>query len=163
MEYSVGVLYLVIANLPCFEHYKLENVMIVGVLPGPSEPKKNMNTYLTSLVDELLELWKGIFLSAHDIHVFVPVCCALLCVSCDLPATRKVCGFTSFSFLQGCSNCMKTFSCEAFGTKPDFSECEREQWEMRTQELRQQQLSMLKNARTASDLKEGMGLGIPIF
>ena len=136
--------YLVVANLPRSDRYKLENVMIVGVLPGPREPKKNMNSYLRPLVDELLELWKGTFLSAPG--MFVPVYCAMLCVSCDLPATRKVWGFISFSSLQGCSKCMKTFSCEAFGTKPDFSGYEREQWDMRTQELHQQQVSMLKNA-----------------
>ena len=73
------MLYLVIANLPRSERYKLENVMIVGVLPGLREPKKNMNSYLKPLVNEL---WKGIFLSAPG--VFVPVRCALLCVSCDL-------------------------------------------------------------------------------
>ena len=97
IEYSVGVLYLVIANLPRSERYKIENVIIVGMLPGPKEPKKHMNSYLKPLVDELLEFWKGTYLSAPG--VFVPIRCALLCVSCDLPATRKVCGFTSFSSL----------------------------------------------------------------
>ena len=130
IEYSVGVLYLVIANLPRSERYKIENAIIVGVLPGPKEPKRHMNSYLKPLVDELLELWKGTYLSAPG--VFVPVRCALLCVSCDLPATRKVCGFTSFSSLQGCSKCMKKFTCEVFGTKSDYSGYEKETWEMRT-------------------------------
>ena len=78
---------------------------------------------------------------------------ALLCVSCDLPATRKVCGFTSFSSSHGCSKCMKVFSCERFGTKLDYSGYERNTWEMRTHELHQHQVSMLKNAHTASDFQ----------
>ena len=81
IDYSVGVLYLVIANLPRSERYKI----IVGVLLGPKELKKHMNSYLKPLVDELLELWKGTYLSAPGI--FVPIRCTLLCVSCDLPAT----------------------------------------------------------------------------
>ena len=48
-----------------------------------------MNAYLKPIVDELLQLWKGTYLTAPG--VFVPIRCALLCVSCDLPATQKVC------------------------------------------------------------------------
>ena len=108
-----------------------------------------MNSYLKPVVDELLELWKGTYLSAPG--VFVPIRCALLCVSCDLPATRKVCGFTSFSSLQGCSKCMKKFPCEAFGTKSDYSGYEKETWVMRTHDVHLQQVSTFDNARTASD------------
>jgi len=60
IEYSVGVLYLVIANLPRSERYKIENMIIAGVIPGPNEPKKVMNSYLKPLVNDLLELWNGI-------------------------------------------------------------------------------------------------------
>ena len=56
VEYSVGVLYFVIANLPRSERYKIENVIIVVVLPGPKEAKKHMNSYLKPLVHELLLL-----------------------------------------------------------------------------------------------------------
>ena len=49
---------------------------------------------------------------------------------------------------------MKTFTCEQFGTKLDYSGCERDQWEMCSKELPQQYVSMLKNAKTASDAKK---------
>ena len=39
IQYSVGMIYLVIGNLPRSERYKLENVILVGVIPGPNEPK----------------------------------------------------------------------------------------------------------------------------
>ena len=31
-----------------------------GIMPGPKEPKKNVNTYLQPLVNELKELWTGV-------------------------------------------------------------------------------------------------------
>ena len=108
-----------------------------------------MNAYLKPLVDELLQLWKGTYLTAPD--VFVPIRCALLCVSCDLPATQKVCGFTSFSSLQGCYKCMKKFTCEVFGTKSDYSGYEKGTWEVRTHDLHLQEVSVFENACTASD------------
>ena len=38
-QYSVGVIYLIVANLPRSECYKLENVLVVGCISGPKEPK----------------------------------------------------------------------------------------------------------------------------
>ena len=38
IEYSVGVMYLVILNLPHPVHFKRENVILFGVIPGPCEP-----------------------------------------------------------------------------------------------------------------------------
>ena len=33
--------------------YKKENVMIIGVIPGPKEPSKQINSYLGPFVREL--------------------------------------------------------------------------------------------------------------
>ena len=55
--YSVGVIYLAILNLPREIRFTKDNVMIVGVIPGPGEPSKSINTYLEPIVAELLELW----------------------------------------------------------------------------------------------------------
>ena len=39
--YSVGVIYLTILNLPRHEHYRPENIILVGIIiPEPTEPKK---------------------------------------------------------------------------------------------------------------------------
>ena len=59
VQYSEGVLYFVIENLPRVDRYKLDNIIIVGCIPGPKEPKKHINGYLRPLVDELLGLWHG--------------------------------------------------------------------------------------------------------
>ena len=60
-QYSVGVIYLVIQNLPRAVRFKPENVIIVSTIPGPKEPDYNhLNSYLKPLVDELLALWEGV-------------------------------------------------------------------------------------------------------
>ncbi len=90
--HSTGVMYLAIQNLPRKERYLCENVIVVGVIPGPKEPKKTMNSFLQPLVDELLQLWEGVVMKgANGINVLVRG--ALICVACDIPAARKVCGF----------------------------------------------------------------------
>lgn len=55
-SYSVGVIYLVLMNLPRAVRYKRENILLVGIIPGPSEPPLNINRYLSPLVDDLLKL-----------------------------------------------------------------------------------------------------------
>ena len=55
-QYSIGVMYLVILNLPRLLHFKPENIVIVGIIPGPKEPDLNINSYLKPLVKELNRL-----------------------------------------------------------------------------------------------------------
>ena len=117
-------------------------------MPGPSEPKKQMNSYLKPLVDELLELWDGTYLSSKS--MFVPIRCGLMCVTCDLPATRKACGFTSFCSIQGYSKCFKMFPCDSFGKKSDYSGFDRDTWPVRTHRRHLQQVAEFKGACTAT-------------
>lgn len=104
---SVGAIYLSILNLPRNLRYKQENVILCGIIPGPKEPK-DLNAYLQPLIQELLLLWEGI---VFDISPYdqIQVRAALLCITSDLPATRKVCGFASHSAGLGCSKCLKNF------------------------------------------------------
>ena len=50
------VIYLALVNLPREIRFRKENVIIIGVIPGPKEPKGNINFLLKPLVDELLDL-----------------------------------------------------------------------------------------------------------
>ena len=51
--YSVGVIYLVIMNLPRTVRFKRQNVIVVGII-GPTEPDHDeLNNYLEPLVTEL--------------------------------------------------------------------------------------------------------------
>ena len=108
--YSVGVIYMVLLNLPRKERYKEENVIIVGVIPGPHEPKLNINTYLQPLVAELNLLWhEGIQVRPHGSRTARCFRAALLCIACDIPALRKVCGFLGCTAHRGCSKCKRFF------------------------------------------------------
>ena len=119
--YSVGALYLVLTNLLRSERFKPENVFLVGIIPGPHEPKLNINTYLRPLVDELNVLWnEGIYEVEHGSSVQHFFRAVLFCVGCDIPAARKVCGFTGHASRKGCSKCNKLFPGNV-STSLDFS------------------------------------------
>ena len=83
VEYSVGVIYLVIQNLPQSVRYKTENIILIGIIPGPKEPKYTLNSFLRPLVEELKELWTGVDINCkyHPVgKVFVRA--ALTCCVC---------------------------------------------------------------------------------
>ena len=109
--YSVGVLYLTIINLPRRLRYKRCNVLIIGIIPGPSERAHDINSYLQPLVNELLVFWKGLQLQVRRGPNIMPenVRCVLLCCTCDTPAGRKVCGFLGHTARLGCFKCLKQF------------------------------------------------------
>ena len=69
---------------------------LLGVIPGPSEPPLTVNSYLSPLVKELLQLWKGVELQLPGSNDKI-VRAALLAVACDMLASRKVCDFVSHS------------------------------------------------------------------
>ena len=55
------------------------------------------------LVEELKELWDGI-----SVPLTVPsegnvvIRLAIICIACDIPAVRKMCGFAGYSACLGC-------------------------------------------------------------
>ena len=129
--YSVDAIYLSIQNLPRDERYKPENILLVGIIPGPSEPKLNINSYLTPLVSELKEAWeKGITITTYS-KTTVTVKLALTCVACDIPASRKVCGFLGHNASLGCNKCLKKFEVQ-FGERTDYSGFDRDSWDTRS-------------------------------
>lgn len=52
-QYSVGAMYLSIANLPRDCRFRIENILLLGVIPGPKEPRLHINPFLKSFVEEL--------------------------------------------------------------------------------------------------------------
>ena len=46
---------------------------------------------------------------------------ALLCVACDIPASRKVCGFTGHHSKMGCNKSNKAFGVGGIGIPNDYS------------------------------------------
>ena len=104
--YSTGAIYLTVQNLPRQERYRAENLLLVGILPGPSEPNLIMNSYLTPMVEELLKLWQGVVVPIHG-QINIRLRAAISCVACDMPASRKVSGFLHHSATFGCTKCYK--------------------------------------------------------
>ena len=101
-DYSVGVIYFVIMNLPRSQRFKFENVILGGIIPSlESEPK--LHTFLDPCVDEHNGLWRGVLMSTSHSSAPVRVIAALLCVAADIPATRKACGFVGHSAHRACS------------------------------------------------------------
>ena len=142
---STGVIYITVLNLPRFIRYKRENVILIGIIPGPHEPKQNINTFLQPLVDELQQFWIGINLTVctGSVKQSEIVKGAVLYVSCDVPAGRKVCGFLGHSATLGCSKCLKKFPGKV-GDK-DYSGFDTSQWPKRTNEYHRESILKFKN------------------
>lgn len=110
---SVGAIYMVCLNLPPSIRYDIENVYLVGIIPGPSEPTTHeINYLLKPLVDEFVELWHdGVYLSRT---IKYPrgfrVRCAVGPLVCDLPAARQMSGFAHFGATNFCSYCKLNLS-----------------------------------------------------
>ena len=147
--YSVGVIYLVFMNLPRNIRFKRENVILLGLIPGPSEPALNINSYLTPIVSDLLSLWKGVSFRMED-NTTRNVRGALLCIACDLPAGRKVCGFLSHAANLGCSKCYSTFSTGIFG-KQCYAGFDRDTWVARTNEKHRRDVCEVRKSETKTE------------
>jgi hypothetical protein len=105
--HSTGVIYAAICNLPRDIRFRRENMLILGILPGPNEVQLHkINHYLAPIVDELASLWSGITLNRTYEHSEGKIIrAALILVSCDIPAARKICGHVSA--LVSCHRCKK--------------------------------------------------------
>ena len=66
-QYTTGVVYMAISNLPRELRFKAENIMILGILPGPNEVHLHyINHYLAPIVDELCRFWDGVQISTYE-------------------------------------------------------------------------------------------------
>ena len=148
ISYSVGVLYMVILNLPRQEHYKIENIILVSIIPGPKEPKENVNSFLSPLVQELNDLWNGVIIQSsldNSNHISIVVRLAIMSIACDLPAVRKTCGFAGHTAIKGCSKCKCEF------TSNNYSGYNRSTWVARDSTKHRKHAKTYASAQTASE------------
>ncbi len=117
------------------------------------EPSLLMNSFLKPLVEEFKKLWTGVVLKNNDNHSIV-VRGALLCSSCDIPASRKVCGFVGHSALKGCSKCLLSFPTASFGDKPDYSNFDKSLWNPRTNKQHREIADKYHNCNTQAEQKQ---------
>ncbi|KAL1927828.1 hypothetical protein VTP01DRAFT_3649 [Rhizomucor pusillus] len=79
-------------------------------MPGPKEPSKHqINRYLRPLVDELEKLYSGVTITVNG-RSNARIRAALLMVASDIPAARKVSGFTSIGSICACYKCKRQCS-----------------------------------------------------
>src|SRR6266542_2333397 len=117
--YSCGAIYGVICNLPRNVRFNKENILTLGLLPGPSEVKLDkINNYLTPIINELLDFWDGVKLPTKKCPNGKKIRLAVICCSNDIPAARKLCGH--ISALVGCHRCYKTVTSKEEGQRPNF-------------------------------------------
>lgn len=150
---SLGAIYLVIMNLPRKERYKRENIILAGLIPSLKTEPSSLNSFLTPLVKELQELWKGVRLYTSESPKFkVVIRGALLCAACDIPAARKLCGFKGHNANHGCSKCFKKFPGPI--TNKDYSGFDRNDWPKRDISSHRQISKKIKEARTQKSKSE---------
>lgn len=105
---SVVAMYMVCLNLPPEERYKIENMFLVGIIPGPHEPHTDeINHLLSPLVDDLLDsYYYGIWYSCtRNYKRGRYVRSVLVPIVCDTPASRQVTGRASATSSHFCPYC----------------------------------------------------------
>ena len=70
-------------------------MLLVGIIPGPKEPSLLLNSYLSPLINELKQYYETGLTVLTPFNTHVTLRLALSCVTCDIPATHKLCGFLS--------------------------------------------------------------------
>lgn len=74
------------------------------------QPFKYTNTFIEPLVKELETAWIGFHMKSFKCSESpTKFRLALICVGCDIPASRKLCGFLGHAATKGCNKCMKSF------------------------------------------------------
>ena len=152
-QYSVGGIYLTILNLLRNERYQEENVLLVGMIPGPKEPRQHINNFLSPLVKDMQVLFDGVSFTSVSGVTNITIRAFLACIACDLPATRKVCGFSNFNANFGCSKCLKRFPTSVFGSKPSYNGFNCDTWEARSMDTHRVKALQCQEVSTASDRK----------
>lgn len=79
----MGQMYLVLENFPRHKRFKMDNVIIVGCIPGPIEPKLSVNSFYWQ-VDGAVAWYTHIKSGSAFGEVY-----AITSISADFPATRK--------------------------------------------------------------------------
>jgi hypothetical protein len=102
---SCWPLILVNLNLPPEERTHLENLICVGVIPGPKSPK-NLSSYLWPLMEELLQLASGVTATDVSTQKLFSLRAYLLSVFGNIPAVTKLLEFIGHNGQYPCRFCL---------------------------------------------------------
>lgn len=140
---KAGAIYLVCLNLPPAIRYNIENIYLVGVIPGPDGPSTHeINNLLKPLIDDFLVLWRtGLFLSRTYLRPMgIRVRAAIIPLVCDLPAARQMAGSANYMHGDFCSECKQK--------KAEINDLNVHSWEPRTLEEHRQSAEKWRQAST---------------
>lgn len=145
---SVGILLMVCFNLPPDIRYDTHNLFLYGMIPGPREPtSEQMEPFLSPLIDELKTLSTGIYFSETSLYpqgrLIRAVCWPLIA---DVPAMKKVSGFSSHSSTNFCSKCYITLE--------DINDVNLNTYKCRTSRSHRQEVQLWLEAPTAKKRNE---------
>ena len=99
------------------------------------------------MIKDLQDLWKGVDIKLPTGNKVVRV--ALLCTGCDIPASKKLCGFRGFGSSRGCNRCFKPF--EGAGFYKTYADFDRNLWPKHTNLKHCQRAEEIKNATTLGE------------
>ncbi|KZV60007.1 hypothetical protein PENSPDRAFT_558091, partial [Peniophora sp. CONT] len=106
-SHSSGPISFNIINLLDHHRYRVMNLIMWGILPGPKEQDSDqVQRFMRIFVSELLRLWEEGFIMSTPLYPngrLVRV--ILICIICDKPAAHKVGGFGSHSHTFFCTRC----------------------------------------------------------
>ena len=94
-----------VLNIPKSQRFKAKWPMLIGLIPGPSEPEGHINTYLTPIVDDLIMLYKGIQVQVLGPEVTF-TSSLFLPVFANIPSSRKLSQYKSHKADLPCDKCM---------------------------------------------------------
>jgi hypothetical protein len=105
-QYSMWPVLLTPLNLPPWECVNPANCFMSSLIPGPKSPGKDFDVFLEPLIEELLELWKGI--STYDACTGrkFDLRAVVLCCIHDYPALSTLPGRTTKGYY-ACIYCDK--------------------------------------------------------
>jgi len=105
---SVSAIYLACLNLPVDIRYRIENIFLAGILPGPHKPSIDaINHALTLIVHQVLPFWEpGVYFSRTALYQSGRLArLAIIPLVADIMAARQMSGFSSISSKYFCHMC----------------------------------------------------------
>jgi len=95
-------------------------------------------------------LGNGVYLKSSICRLPLRFRAAIACISCDVPAARKLCGFKSHNSHYGCSKCFKLFPGNVKDSF-DFFGFKREEWPKRDMRSHKRRARELLRAKTKAE------------
>ncbi|XP_062114463.1 uncharacterized protein LOC133825550 [Humulus lupulus] len=93
--YSCWAIMLVVYNFPPSMCMKNEFTFLSMLFPGPKQPGNDIDVYLEPLIDELLELWKGVYTYDASTKKFFNLKAMLLWTINDFPTYGILAGYAT--------------------------------------------------------------------